>query len=55
MLMKEENKNVNSTNEISIVTWFFDIGRKDWKGFERDNNTYANYFKFWARLNNCLY
>ena len=23
--------------EISIVTWFFDIGRKDWKGFERDN------------------
>lgn len=28
----------------------FDIGRKDWKGFERDNSTYANYFKFWARV-----
>ncbi|MBM6761289.1 WlaTC/HtrL family glycosyltransferase [Megamonas hypermegale] len=40
--------------EISIVTWFFDIGRKDWKGFERDNTTYANYFKFWARLKNHL-
>lgn len=38
--------------EISIVTWFFDIGRKDWKGFERDNSTYANYFKFWARVKN---
>ena len=41
-------------NEISIVTWFFDIGRKDWKGFERDNTTYANYFKFWAKLKNHL-
>ncbi len=39
-------------SEISIVTWFFDIGRKDWKGFERDNTTYANYFKFWARVRN---
>ncbi len=39
-------------SEISIVTWFFDIGRKDWKGFERDNNTYAEYFKFWARVKN---
>lgn len=41
-------------NEITIVTWFFDIGRKDWKGFERDNSTYANYFKFWARVKNHL-
>ena len=41
-------------SEISIVTWFFDIGRKDWKGFERDNSTYANYFKFWARVKNHL-
>lgn len=41
-------------SEISIVTWFFDIGRKDWKGFERDNTTYANYFKFWARVKNHL-
>ena len=39
-------------SEISIVTWFFDIGRKDWKGFERDNSTYANYFEFWARIKN---
>ena len=41
-------------NEISIVTAFFDIGRKNWKGFERDNSTYANYFKFWARVKNHL-
>lgn len=41
-------------SEISIVTAFFDIGRKDWKGFERDNTTYANYFKFWARVKNPL-
>ena len=41
-------------SEISIVTAFFDIGRKDWKGFERDNSTYANYFKFWARVKNHL-
>ena len=39
-------------SEISVVTWFFDIGRKDWKGFERDNTTYANYFKFWAKVKN---
>ena len=31
-------------NKISIVTAFFDIGRKNWKGFERDNSTYANHF-----------
>ena len=41
-------------SEISIVTAFFDIGRKNWKGFERDNSTYANYFKFWARVKNHL-
>lgn len=38
--------------EITIVTAFFDIGRKNWQGFERDNNKYIEYFKFWARMRN---
>ena len=38
--------------EITIVTAFFDIGRKNIKGFQRDNQTYLNYFKFWARIKN---
>ncbi len=40
--------------EISLVTAFFDIGRKEWKGFERDNSKYVNYFRFWARVKNNL-
>ena len=39
-------------SEITIVTAFFDIGRKHMEGFSRDSNTYLNYFKFWARINN---
>ena len=39
-------------SEITIVTAYFDIGRKNWKGLERDNNKYLNYFSFWARINN---
>lgn len=38
--------------EITIVTAFFDIGREKWRGFERDNNKYVEYFKFWARMKN---
>ena len=41
-------------SEITIVTAYFDINRKNWKGFERDNNKYINYFKFWARIQNNL-
>lgn len=39
-------------SEITIVTAYFDIGRDKWKGFERGNNKYINYFKFWAKINN---
>ncbi|SNU93698.1 protein YibB [Megamonas hypermegale] len=39
-------------NDITIVTAFFDIGREKFKGYERGNNKYINYFKFWARINN---
>jgi protein YibB len=41
-------------SEITIVTAFFDIGRENWKGFERDNNKYVDYFKFWSRIKNKL-
>lgn len=37
-------------SELTIVTAYFDIGRNKWKGFERGNNKYINYFKFWARI-----
>lgn len=41
-------------SEITIVTAFFDIGREKWKGFERDQNKYVDYFRFWARIKNKL-
>ena len=41
-------------SEITIITAYFDINRKNWTGFERDNNKYINYFKFWARIQNNL-
>lgn len=41
-------------SELTIVTAYFDIGRNKWKGFERGNNKYINYFKFWARIKNKL-
>lgn len=40
--------------EITIVTAYFDVGRGKWTGFERDNNKYVEYFKFWARMKNKL-
>lgn len=40
--------------EITIVSAFFDIGREKWSGFERGNNKYIEYFKFWARVKNKL-
>lgn len=41
-------------SEITLVTAYFDIGRDKWKGFERGNNKYINFFKFWARIRNKL-
>ena len=37
---------------IHIVTGFFDIGRAHFEGYERDNETYFSYFRFWARIRN---
>ena len=37
---------------IRIVTAFFDIGRACFEGYERDNETYFAYFRFWARIRN---
>ncbi len=38
--------------EITIVTAFFDIDRKNIKDFNRDNQKYLDAFKFWARIRN---
>ena len=40
--------------DITIVTAFFDIGRKDFKSIPRSNEKYVEYFKFWARIKNNL-
>lgn len=40
--------------ELTIVSAFFDIGRENFKGYERGNNKYISYFKFWARIRNNL-
>lgn len=40
--------------ELTLVTAFFDIGRDKFKGYERGNNKYISYFKFWARIKNNL-
>ncbi len=37
---------------LRIVTGFFDIGRAHFDGYERDNETYFAYFRFWARIRN---
>ena len=39
-------------SEIQIVTAFFSIDRKSWKGFERSDELYFQYFKSWAKLKN---
>lgn len=38
--------------EITIVTAFFDINRKNMNGFSRDNQKYIDSFKFWAHIQN---
>ena len=40
--------------KITLVTAFFPINREKWKGFERSNKKYLDYFKFWARIKNDL-
>lgn len=46
------------TEEIGIVTAFFDIGRGELIGgvehLKRNNDTYLEYFRFWARIHNTL-
>lgn len=41
-------------SEITLVTAFFDVGRKNWTGFKRDDTKYLNYFRHWARMRNQL-
>lgn len=41
-------------DKVTIVTAFFDIGRKDFKAIPRTNQKYLNDFKFWARMRNKL-
>lgn len=41
-------------NEITIVTAFFDINRKDMGNFSRTNEQYFKYFDDWARIQNNL-
>lgn len=41
-------------SSITIVTAFFKINRGNWRGFERTDMQYFNYFKVWAKLKNKL-
>jgi len=44
-----------NNKEVTIVTAFFDIGRKNFEGeFARSNEKYVEQFKFWARIRNNL-
>jgi len=40
--------------EITVVTAFFSVGRDEWKTYNRSNDKYIEYFRFWARLQNKL-
>ena len=39
-------------HEFTIVSAFFDIGRKDAGQYSRSNEQYFEYFKFWGRVKN---
>lgn len=41
-------------NKHTIITAFFDIGRKDFEIIPRSNDEYFKHFECWARLNNKL-
>lgn len=42
------------SKKITLVTAFFDIGRKDFEDIPRSNEKYVEHFKFWARMKNDL-
>ncbi len=41
-------------SELTIVTAFYDIGRKDFEIISRTNEKYFQHFECWARINNKL-
>lgn len=41
-------------SELTLVTSYFDIGRKQWKGFANGNEKYISNFAHWARMKNKL-
>lgn len=43
---------MKKNQELTVITAFFDIGRKDFSEFSRSNEQYLEYFKFWARIKN---
>ena len=45
---------MKKNKEITLVTSFFDIGRKDYGDYARSNKKYLDDFKFWARMKNNL-
>lgn len=42
------------SKEIVIITSFFSINREQWKGFQRSDQQYFEYFKDWACMRNRL-
>lgn len=46
------NENLVKEKEITLVTAFFDIGRKDFNSIPRTNQEYLNYFKVWGKMKN---
>lgn len=52
--MEETSNNNKLEKEITIVTAFFDIGRKDFKAIPRTNEEYLKYFKVWGKMKNKL-
>lgn len=45
---------MKKNGEITLVTSFFDIGRKKYGDYARSNKKYLDDFKFWARMKNNL-
>ncbi len=41
-------------DKLTLVTAFFPINREKWQNFERSDNKYLQYFKFWACIKNDL-
>lgn len=45
---------MKAEKEVTLVTAFFDIGRKDFKTIPRTNEQYLEYFRVWAKMKNKL-